>query len=454
MGGIRSRALSPVILFLALLILAVLPHSGCRGQKTETVMAPPPTVAPPEVNPWKEAAGKVEEDRDEAVGRQAKVNTPAELKHYSDRRRFLAIQVAEAREQGYELPHDYAELIELIRAQNLIELEPLGKDYILYGVGANASDEPFTHYDSASGENIPLLNGPEELKKEQDRLSELISEPREKIAQLEAELKKLTRRDRSKRVSLQGQIENARKSIKEVEKKKSLLGSFYKNEANRKLMDKEYRLLAELAADFGGKSYDLNDADSRRQLKVRLLSFIRPEARDVLQEIARAYKDKFDRPLPITSLIRPEQYQRRLGLTNPNATKSQSPPHSTGLAFDVFYYYMSAAEQDFLMSVIARIETEGRIEALRENRNHFHLYAFPDGRPPSEELIAKAAGQSIQPKNAADKGSEKSKADKASVAKSSKRSSSKSTVAKGKQKKKAAPVAQRRNQKRGRGSHN
>jgi hypothetical protein len=421
----------------------VLPHSGCRGQKTEIVMTPPPTVAPPQVNPWKEAAGKIEEDRNEPVGRKASVNIPAELKHYSDRRRFLAIQIAEAREQRYELPHDYAELIELIRAQNLIELEPLGDNYILYGVGANASNEPFTHYDGATGENILLLGSTEELKKEQDRLSELIREPREKIAGLEAELKKLSRRDRSRRVSLQGELENLRKSIKEIEKKKSRLDSFYKDEAKRKLIQKEYRLLSEIAASFDGKTYDLNDADSRRQLKVRLLSFIRREAFDVMDEIARAYKEKFDRRLPITSLIRPEQYQRRLGLTNPNATRSQSPPHSTGLAFDIFYFYMNAAEQDYLMSVIAQIETEGRLEALRENRNHFHIYVFPDGQRPSEEMIAKAAGQSAG-SNAA--------VNKSAVARS-KSTASKARVAKRNQKK-AAPVAQRPNRKRARGSHN
>jgi hypothetical protein len=421
----------------------VLPYAGCRGQKTETVMTPPPTVAPPQVNPWKEAAGKIEEDRNEPVGRKAKVNVPAELKHYSDRRRFLAIQVAETREQRYELPHDYAELIELIRAQNLIELEPLGENYILYGVGANASNEQFTHYDSATGENILLLGSPEELKKEQDRLSELIKEPREKIAGIEAELRKLSRRDRSRRVSLQGEITNLRKSIKEIEKEKTQLASFYKNEEKRKLLQKEHRLLSEIAAGFGGMTYDLNDADSRRQLKVRLLSFIRREAFDVMDEIARAYKEKFDRHLPITSLIRPEQYQRRLGLTNPNATTSQSPPHSTGLAFDIFYFYMDAAEQDYLMSVIARIESEGRLEALRENRNHFHIYVFPDGQRPSEEMIAKAAGQ-LPDSRAAVK--------KSAVARS-KSAASKATTAKRKQKK-TAPVAQRRKEKRARTSHN
>src|ERR1051325_6641474 len=119
---------------------------GCRGTGKETAVQPPPTVEAPGVNPGKEAARKVEEDRGEPIGRKAQVETPAELKHYSDRRRFLAVQVAETREQDYDLPHDYADLVQLIRDNQLVEMEPLGEDYILYGVGANASDEPFTHY--------------------------------------------------------------------------------------------------------------------------------------------------------------------------------------------------------------------------------------------------------------------------------------------------------------------
>ena len=39
------------------------------------------------------------------------------------------------------------------------------------------------------------------------------------------------------------------------------------------------------------------------------------------------------------------------------------------------------------MSQIARLEDEGRVEALRENLNHIHVFAFADGRRPQETLI-------------------------------------------------------------------
>ncbi|HVG20986.1 MAG TPA: DUF5715 family protein [Blastocatellia bacterium] len=362
---------------------------GCRGARKETAVQPPPTVEAPQVNPWREAARKVEEDRGEPVGRKAQVETPAELKHYSDRRRFLAVQVAESREQDYDLPHDYAELVQLIRQDQLIEMEPIGKDYILYGVGANASDEPFTHYDGASGENIPLFASDDEFKEESARLADAAKEPQARVTSLEGEARRLSKRDRARRNAIMAELADARKSLTAINDKKKLLDSFYKNPDKRKALQAEYRSLSELASNFGGKTYDMNDPASRRQLKVRLLSHIRPEARDILLEIARSYKEKFDRPLPITSLVRPEQYQKRLGETNANATRIASPPHSTGLAFDVYYFYMTSAEQDYLMSIVAKLKDEGRVEALRENRNHIHIFAFADGHRPDENLIAK-----------------------------------------------------------------
>jgi hypothetical protein len=372
---------------------AVALMGACRNARKDTAVQPPPTVEAPQVNPWKEAARKVEEDRGEPVGRKAQVETPAELKHYSDRRRFLAVQVAESREQDYDLPHDYAELVQLVRRNELVEMSPLGKDYILYGVGANASDEPFTHYDRASGENIPLFANDSEFKNESDHLAEAAKEPQARVKNLESELGKLSKRDRARRKTLTGELAEARKSFEAINDRKKLLDSFYQTPDKRKTLQAEYRTLADLAANFDGKTYDLNDPASRREFKVRLLSFIRPGARDVLLEIARAYKEKFDRPLPVTSLVRPEQYQMHLSETNANATRISAPPHSTGLAFDVYYFYMTSAEQDYLMSVVAKLKDEGRVEALRENRNHIHIFAFPDGHRPEESLIASEISQ-------------------------------------------------------------
>jgi hypothetical protein len=107
----------------------------------------------------------------------------------------------------------------------------------------------------------------------------------------------------------------------------------------------------------------------------------------MLEEIAKAYHDKFDRPLPVSSLVRPEQYQHVLRRYNRYAVLIDTPPHSTGLAFDIDYRYMSGAEQNFLMSELARLKDEGRIEVIRERGANYHVFVFLDGQRPSAYLI-------------------------------------------------------------------
>jgi hypothetical protein len=50
---------------------------------------------------------------------------------------------------------------------------------------------------------------------------------------------------------------------------------------------------------------------------------------------------------------------------------------------------MTAAEQQFVMDEIARLERGGRVEALRELRDHYHVFAFPGGVRPDDGLVDK-----------------------------------------------------------------
>jgi hypothetical protein len=153
-------------------------------------------------------------------------------------------------------------------------------------------------------------------------------------------------------------------------------------------------VLAELARDFGGRAYDLHDKASAKEFQARLLSFIRPAALSVLEELGTAYQTKFDRPLPVTSLVRTEEYQRLLRESgNPNAADVEPPPHTTGFAFDIYYRFMTASEQEFVMGEIARLEREGRVEALRELRDHYHVFAFSEGHRPDEKRVDKILGK-------------------------------------------------------------
>jgi hypothetical protein len=377
----RNSFLSTVLVLLLSMIL-----TGCRRAEPSQSAITTPDAA---VDPWQDAMSRVEQDRGEPMGRQAKVDVPPQLKLYEDSRLFLALQIAEAAQQQFHTPHDFADLVSLINRQELVELPPLGKDYILYGVGMIASDEPFTHYDKESHRSVTIYGSDDELQQEYLRITSSLKEQQELVTLKQKELKITPRRDREGRRTLETEIATGQQSLGELKQRKTLLDSFYQVPQTRQLIASEYETLATAARSFGGTSYSLQDPASRKAFKVRLLSYLRPAALRMLESLAQSYKERFGRPLAVTSLIRPDEYQHQLRETNRNATQVEVPPHTTGLAFDVYYRYMNAAEQEFTMGELSRLHDEGRIEALRETTNHFHVFVFTGERPRDEALIKK-----------------------------------------------------------------
>ena len=352
---------------------------------------PPPMVdAPGARTTWKHMARKVEEPRGEPVGRQARVNIPVELRHYTDRKRFLAIQVAATREQEFDTPHDYAELARMIGREQLVEIKPLGDEYLLYGVGGLANGDPFTHHDPATGAEIPLYDGCGDFRDADDEMAARLEELRARAADQRKQLSRLRRTaaNRRRRAALQSSINGTTAAMRILEKRRKLIATFYEDYDRRRLVVSEYRLLADFARDFDGRRYDLVQPSQRLRLKARLLSFLRPEARDLMVDVARGYMEEFERPLPVSSLVRTLGYQRRLTESNRSATHIDVPPHASGMAFDVYTGRMAAREQQWVMDRIAGLEREGRVEALREPNDHVHVFVLPDGRRPPESLIA------------------------------------------------------------------
>jgi hypothetical protein len=374
----------------AFFVLPLVKRRGLRGYQPLISVGTMAQAA--ELDAWKLAVQKVKEDRGEPVGKQAATDVPPELGHYSDTRRFLAIQVAASRAHQLSTPHDFVDLSKQIREGELVELRLASDNYVLFGVGGVADKEPFTYYDKDSRKRITLYDEAE-LKREYDRIAEEGTQVENDLAGLRLALKSAGKRERSLRARLQSQLTAKEKSVSTARERKELLDAYYGNAESRRRLISDYEELAHLASDFHGRSYDLSNARSRQEMKVRMLSFLRPEALKVMEEIAASYHEKFDRPLPVTSLVRPDEYQQQLSKVNPNATLIETPPHSTGLAFDINYHYMTAEEQSFLMNYLARLEDEGRIEVLRENRDHYHVFAFVDGARPSEALISEALGR-------------------------------------------------------------
>ena len=390
---IRSHQILRTLLLFLLIgaVLALVPVLKRRGSGNlhDLTKLLPQTVRAAEINPWTFAVDKVKEDRGEPMGRQAKIETPSELRHYSDTRRFLATQVAEVKEHQVETPQDLVDLAAMIDRGELVAVPLVTENHILFGVGGSADSGPFTRY--TEGKSVDIYNEAE-LARRYESLAKFVSSSEKQLAGLKLQLSGLKKRERAQRAKLQAEIATAGRELKSNREEKASLDHVYGEAQIRQQLFADYDSLKKIGNKLAGAAFDISDASDRRQMKVRLLASLRPEALKVLEQIAASYHEKFDRPLPVTSLVRPDEYQMRLSKTNPNATRIETPPHSTGLAFDILYRYMTAAEQAFVMSELVRLKDEGRIEVLRENRDHYHVFAFVDGTRPDDEFISAALG--------------------------------------------------------------
>jgi hypothetical protein len=388
-----KHALLSASLFIAVIVIALTLLPGLKQRKRggySSYLPTATTAEAAETSSWTQAVQKVKEERGEPTGKQAQIEIPPQLRHYSDTRRFLAVQFAEWREHRFKTPKDFVDLAAMIRSGEMVELQQVSRNYILFGVGGSADKAPFTRYEN--GQRITLVSEAG-LAQEYSRLAETRAHLESEIADLKNGINSLDKRERSGRTRLQAQINEKEKALKATQEDKELLDRNYGQSEKRQQLIQDYESLASLAKSFPNRTYDLNDGRSRQEMKTRMLSVLRPAALKVLEEVASAYYQKFERPLPLTSLVRSDEYQHALSKVNPNATRMETPPHSTGLAFDIYYRYMTAEEQTFIMAYLARLKDEGRIEVLRENRDHYHVFAFIDGVRPDESVIRESLGK-------------------------------------------------------------
>jgi hypothetical protein len=328
---------------------------------------------------WERAVEKIKEDRSGGA-----VETPPELRHYEDRHWFLATQVAEVRKFNLQSCQDFVDLAAMIERGELVSLPAVTDNYILFGVGARADGGVFSRY--IDDHNVELYDE-SELHSAYGLLDAARSKLLAEISGMKKQLAALKKSNRAKQGELQKEITAREEELKSKDEEKALLDQNYGQSSGRQQLSKDYESLKALAKNLGGRSFNLDDPSDRQAMKVTMLSSIRPEALKILEEVAKVYHEKFGRPLPVSSLVRPEQYQNDLRKVNRNAVLIETPPHTTGLAFDIDYRYMSGDEQTFVMTELARLKKEGRIEVIRERSANFHVFAFVDAQRPADELI-------------------------------------------------------------------
>jgi uncharacterized protein DUF5715 len=333
---------------------------------------------------WDQAVEKVKADRGEPAGVNARVETPPELKHYEERHWFLATQVAEVARTGVHTCQDYMDLAAMIERGEMVTVPAFTDTYILFGIGQRADDDAFSRY--TDDRSIEIYDE-SHLKAAYKQLDDKRTTLKADIASLKSQATKLTKRERSKQRELQKQITADQAELNSIDQDKAELDEIYGNAESRQRMFHDYESLQSLAKNFAGRSFDLNNSSDRQALKMTMLSSVRPPALKVMEEVAAAYHAQFGRRLPVSSLVRPEQYQRALRRVNRNAVLIDTPPHSTGLAFDIDFRYMTAAEQSFVMDKLAELKRNGRIEVIRERNANYHVFAFLNGTRPNDDLI-------------------------------------------------------------------
>lgn len=362
-----------------------------RGQSAQNTSSSASSTNP---DLWNQAVEKVKEDRGAAANAQGGINVPPELRHYEDRHWFLATQVAEVKKHNIQNSQDFVDLAALIERGELVTVPAVTDTYVLFGVGAKADDDVFSRY--ANEQSVGLYNEAQ-LRDAYARIESTRANLQSVMAKLKGQLGALRKRDRTQQKELQKQMAARQQEMKSADDEKALLDQAYGQPDSRQRLFRDYDSLQTLAKNFGGRSYDLGNPADRQAMKLSLLRSLRPAALKVLEEIATDYHRSFDRPLPVSSLVRPEQYQHALHKVNRNAVIIDTPPHSTGLAFDIDYRYMSPAEQSFLMTELARLKNEGRIEVLRERNANYHVFAFIDGVRPNDELITASLDEAGAP---------------------------------------------------------
>jgi len=297
------------------------------------------------------------------------------------------------------------DLAAMIKRGELVPLPAVTGTYILYGVGARVDGDAFTRYvaneDIELNDEAGLRDAYAKLESEHAKLKTQISNLQSQSHPDQSHLAAVKNGAATKQDDLEIEIAVLEQELKSNEAHKALINQYYglnsASPGSAPTLLRDYDWLQTLAKDFGGRSFNLDDSSDRETLKVYLLSTLRPPALKVLEEIAKRYHEQFARPLPVSSLVRPEQYQRALRRVNRYAVLIDTPPHSTGLAFDIDYRYMNIAEQNFVMDELARMKAEGRIEVLRERGANFHVFAFIDGHRPSDDLINASLNEAGRP---------------------------------------------------------
>jgi hypothetical protein len=145
--------------------------------------------------------------------------------------------------------------------------------------------------------------------------------------------------------------------------------------------------------------------------------YCRPWTAQFLIDLARRHAAIFHSPLEVSSAVRTVDYQKKLQLTNGNATAAEgdvASPHLTGSAVDIPKSNMTRDEIAWMRTSLLALEKAGKLDVEEEfHQLCFHITVYksyagvPSGAVPPAEVV-RSAGEpasldsgSVGPPNAA-----------------------------------------------------
>lgn len=105
--------------------------------------------------------------------------------------------------------------------------------------------------------------------------------------------------------------------------------------------------------------------------------YLRPWALLLLERLSQQFRNRFGRPLRVTSLLRTVSYQKSLARRNANAAPSSGPKasvHLTGACLDISKKGMTRTQQRWVRNVLAQLHNRKYLYAIEEFRQPaFHV---------------------------------------------------------------------------------
>ena len=113
--------------------------------------------------------------------------------------------------------------------------------------------------------------------------------------------------------------------------------------------------------------------------------YCRPWTARFLDDLARAHEEVFDRPLEVTSAVRPMTYQEHLERINHNAAPAEGDivsPHMMGATIDIAKHGLSRREIAWMRVNLLALEETGKIDVEEEfHQACFHITVYPNYAP-------------------------------------------------------------------------